>query len=129
MAQKEFVLAGSLDLWHEHNADLSVEGHIRAIVWHSNRVGRLETEFLTYDDEEHGQDLCVGMWSEDKATPEQIALAESQGVVCDAIDYHKVCIRLHTQGATGEGIYRERTKCPFRFLDAALEKLNQDKEV
>ena len=85
MKQKDFVMAGSLELWHEHNADLSVEGHIRAIVWHSNRVGRLEREFLTYDDEDHGQDLWVGMWFEHKATPEQIALAEYQNIVSDAI--------------------------------------------
>jgi hypothetical protein len=125
---EEYALTSSLKSWEKHNGDLSIPEHIRAIVWHSNRVGRLETEFLTYNDPEHGRDLWVGMQFRHKATPQQKALAESQGIVSDAINYHNVCIRLHTQGATGKGIYRERKKCPLRFLDAALEKLNQDKE-
>lgn len=123
-----FVLTDNLEKWNEHNGGLSIAEHVKAIVWHSNRVGKLQTEFLMYDDPEHGRDLLVGMWFEHKANSDQIALAEAQSIVSNAIDYHELCIRLHTQGATKTGTYRQRKRCALRFLDAALEKLNQEKE-
>jgi len=119
-----FVLAGSLDKWHESNDGLNIHQHIDAIIWHSQRIAQLETEIIFYDDP-LGRDLRKGKWFKRKATPSQLALAEQQKTTRDAIRFHEVSVRLHRIGATKSGLYRGRKRCAFGLLESALEKLEE----
>lgn len=126
---KQYTLTNSLKNWQEYNGDLEDSEHIRAIVWHSKRVGKLEAEFVFYDDPGIGFDLVQGEFEPEKATPAQIALAKQQQIVSDSIEYHSLCIRLHTQRVTKVGTYREPKDCALRFADSALHKIIQEEQA